>query len=105
MDENDEKLLNDNGWVVECRSPFKIRTKDGGSFASGQGAWMVVYGLKDDNQPSPIYFVLRRANCGTFNMQTGEVGTDIIGVTTDEEYAKSKESVFCYYEPVILLDK
>lgn len=52
----------------------------------------------------PIYFVLRKANCGTYNALKGKMDTDIIGITTDEEYAKSKQSVFCYYEPVILLE-
>ena len=102
MDEKDKKLLNDNGWEVECHSPFEIRTKDG-SFASGQGAWMVLHWLRYQNDPSPTYFVLRRVNSGTIG--DGKTHTDIIGVTTDEEYAKSKNSVFCYYEPVILLDR
>jgi len=53
--------------------------------------------------PSPTYFVLRRANCGTID-KDGRADSDIIGVTINEEYAKSKQSVFCYYEPVILLD-
>ena len=104
MNEEDEKLLNDNGWEVTCHSPFEINTKDG-SFASGEAAYMVLDALKDENKPSPTYFVLRRANSGTFNGETGKFDTDIIGVTTDEEYAKSKNSVFCYYEPVILLDR
>jgi len=34
----DEKLLEDNGWIVECESPFEIRHKDGGAFASGFAA-------------------------------------------------------------------
>lgn len=99
VDENDEKLLNDNGWEVESYSPFEIRTKDGGSFASGQGAYMVLYGIQDDIKPSPTYFLLRKGGCRSVDQ------SDIIGITTDEDYAKSKKSVFCYYEPIISLDR
>jgi hypothetical protein len=102
MDLNDEKLLNDNGWEVECYTPFEIRTKDG-SFASGEAAWMVLHWLREQNASSPTYFVLRKSGCGVSG--DGKIHTDIIGVTTDEVYAKSKNSVFCYYEPVILLDR
>ena len=102
MNEQDVKLLNDNGWTVECESPFEISTKEG-SFASGEAAYMVLHALEDENKPSPPYFVLRKSGCGT--IVNGVHSSDIIGVTTDEEYAKSKNSVFCYYEPTILLDR
>lgn len=46
------------------------------------------------------YFVIRRYNSGTISLVTGEKDTDIIGLTTDEEYAKSRRSVFCDYEEV-----
>lgn len=101
MKDEDEKFLNENGWTVDCWSPFEIRTKDG-SFAAGEAAYAVLSELKREHEPSPTYFVLRKANCGTF--VDGKFLTDIIGVTTNEEYAKSKQSIFCYYEPVILLD-
>ena len=42
---NDIKLLEENGWIVECESPFEIRTKDG-SFASGEAAQIVLDDLK-----------------------------------------------------------
>lgn len=51
------------------------------------------------------YFVLRRAHCGTFDMNTGKMDTDIIGITDDEEFAKSQVSVFCYYEKVKFLKR
>lgn len=35
-----QKLLERNGWTVECESPFEIRHKDG-SFAKGQAADIV----------------------------------------------------------------
>ncbi len=41
------------------------------------------------------YFIIRRYNCGSSNQTT-----DIIGLTTNEEYAKSRQSVFCGYEEV-----
>jgi len=51
------------------------------------------------------YFVLRRAHCGTLNLETGKMDTDIIGITDDEEFAKSQVSVFCYYEKVRFLER
>lgn len=47
---------------------------------------------------SKRYFIIRRYNCGT-SADT----TDILGLTTDEEYAKSRQSVFCGYEEVKLI--
>jgi len=52
---------------------------------------------------SKRYFLIRRYNCGTYNPQTQKMDTDIIGITTDEEYAKSRQSVFCGYEEVWML--
>jgi len=45
--EEDMKLLEANGWEVECESPFEIRTKDG-SFASGEAAYIVLNDLKSE---------------------------------------------------------
>jgi len=45
--QDDFALLNDNGWIIECESPFEIRHSDG-SFASGQGARAVLDELKYD---------------------------------------------------------
>lgn len=47
MNVRDEKMLELNGWHVECYSPFEIRHEDG-SFATGQAAHMVVANLWDD---------------------------------------------------------
>lgn len=44
--DDDMKLLEDNGWVVECESPFEIRSEDGCSFAKGQAAYSVLGDLK-----------------------------------------------------------
>lgn len=46
MNEEDIKLLEDNGWIVECYSPFEIRYHDGGAFASGLAANIVLDDLK-----------------------------------------------------------
>ena len=43
--EDNYRILEENGWEVECESPFKIRTKDG-SFASGEAANIVLSILK-----------------------------------------------------------
>lgn len=41
MKESDKKLLEENGWTIECESPFEIRHTDG-SFATEQAAWIVL---------------------------------------------------------------
>lgn len=44
----DIKLLEDNGWVMECYSPFELRHEDG-SFATGKAADLVLESLKDED--------------------------------------------------------
>ncbi|MHA1170353.1 MAG: hypothetical protein ACTSRU_21200 [Candidatus Hodarchaeales archaeon] len=46
--EEDIKLLEANGWEVECESPFEIRYEDGGAFASGLAAQIVLDDLKHE---------------------------------------------------------
>ena len=46
--ENDIELLEENGWVVECESPFEIRYEDGGAFATGLAAQIVLDDLKHE---------------------------------------------------------
>lgn len=46
MNEEDIKLLENDDWVVVCESPFEIRHKDGGAFASGCAAQIVLDDLK-----------------------------------------------------------
>jgi len=48
MNEEDIKLLEDNEWVVECESPFEIRHEDGGAFASGCAADIILWDLKHE---------------------------------------------------------
>lgn len=103
MNINDIELLEKYGWVVECESPFEIRDKDG-NFASGIAADIVLDFYREQDSPPPTYFVLRRYNCGAMNWETGKMDTDIIGITSNEDYAKERRSVFCNYEPVISLD-
>ena len=45
--EKDIELLEENGWEVECQSPFEIRTKDN-SFASSEAAYIVLNNLKSE---------------------------------------------------------
>jgi len=47
---------------------------------------------------SERYFIIRKYNCCTTDDKT-----DIIGLTNDEEYAKSLRSVFCDYEEVKII--
>lgn len=66
MDMDKEELLQKNGWVVECESPFEIRHKDG-SFASLNAAKMVVEQLRSDE--SDFYVKLTeklRSDCGYY---------------------------------------
>jgi len=42
-----KEILEDNGWIIECESPFEIRHEDG-SFATGQAANIVLYFLKPE---------------------------------------------------------
>lgn len=44
--EEDEKILEKNGWTLECESPFEIRHEDG-SFATGQAARLVMERLRE----------------------------------------------------------
>lgn len=43
-----EKLLERNGFTLECQSPFEIRHEETNSFASGIAADMVVEFLKEN---------------------------------------------------------
>ena len=47
---------------------------------------------------SKRYFIIRRYNCGT-SADT----TNILGLTTDENCAKSMKSVLCGYEEVKMI--
>ena len=47
MNKDDIELLKNNGWTVECESPFEIRHVDG-SFATGQAAEAILDGLKEN---------------------------------------------------------
>lgn len=46
MLKEDEELLEKDDWEVECESPFEIRQKDGGAFASGYAADIILNRLK-----------------------------------------------------------
>jgi ribA/ribD-fused uncharacterized protein len=43
---SDEDYLKEEGWVVECESPFEIRHNESGSFASGHAAYAVIRDIK-----------------------------------------------------------
>jgi len=46
--EEDVRLLEENDWEVECWSPFEIRYEDGGSFASGLAARIILDDIKHE---------------------------------------------------------
>lgn len=65
----DEKLLWENDWIVECQSPFEIRHKDGGAFASGFAAQIVRDSYKEeleaDKPKYTIVYIIKASK--TFN--------------------------------------
>lgn len=44
--EEDNVILEMNGWQVECQSPFEIRSTDGYSFATNEAAYIVLFYLR-----------------------------------------------------------
>lgn len=51
MKPSEEKLLEENGWTVECYSPFEIRHYDG-SFATMSAAYSVLDELRYESRSS-----------------------------------------------------
>lgn len=48
MNEKDRKLLEFNGWIVECESPFEIRRSKTESFATNEAAKLILNSLKTE---------------------------------------------------------
>ena len=46
MRESDIKLLEENGWIVVCESPFELEDGDGAGTATGSGADFILEMLK-----------------------------------------------------------
>jgi len=46
MDKNDIKILEDNGWIVVCESPFEIENESGDCMANGEAAQFILSALK-----------------------------------------------------------
>jgi len=51
----DKEILEQNGWFIECKSPFEIRHTDG-SFATGHAANIILESLRDDFNPAKTIF-------------------------------------------------
>jgi len=51
-----EDLLKENGWIIECESPFEIRHKDG-SFASMNAAYSVAEKLRLSSVMSSVLLI------------------------------------------------
>jgi len=47
MCEDDKKILEENGYSVDCESPFEISNENGDQ-ATGECAWIVLQYLKMD---------------------------------------------------------
>ena len=57
---NKEEILEDNGWIIECESPFEIRHEDG-SFATGQASNIVLdYLNQNKDEDSDLEEVLKK---------------------------------------------
>lgn len=102
MIQDDINLLHNEGWEIEREYPFELFHPETNSFARGLAASHVLNDLRRKYEKGKTYFVLRKANCGTVIGDKPQ--TDIIGITSNEETAKERISIFCYYEPVISLD-
>ncbi len=49
----DKEILEQNGWFIECQSPFEIRHIDG-DVATGQAARIVVDSLEKEFNPNKV---------------------------------------------------
>jgi hypothetical protein len=94
MNEEDIKLLNDNGWMVECHSPFEIRNSEFESFASGYAADLVLNSLKSEAEKEKKYIAdltirfcqkYNRAN-KTYNKTTSLMDFGCLGTKTPEQF-------------------
>ena len=56
MEKRDFELLEQNGWIVECESPFNIRHVESGSYASDIAADMVLGQYQRENQGRPTKY-------------------------------------------------
>lgn len=56
MTDNDRRILEEDGWTVDCESPFEISDADGNR-ATGRAAQYVLEFLKDTSE-------LEWCNCG-----------------------------------------
>lgn len=54
MTQDDETLLEREGWVVECQSPFEIRHTESGSFATGLAAKLVLQAVREEQELAPL---------------------------------------------------
>ena len=62
MDKKEIKLLERNGWIIECESPFEIRHEDG-SFATMFAAVTVLEELqREDNEANKTIKSLEELN-------------------------------------------
>ena len=53
MDKRDQKLLEDDGWTIDCESPFEISDKDGNR-ATGRAADYVLSHLDTEASIGPV---------------------------------------------------
>lgn len=56
--DEDIEFLERNDWIVECQSPFEIRSKDGYSFARGQAAYMILDQLREEQKRLKTLIIL-----------------------------------------------
>ena len=85
--EEDLKVLEDNGWELECESPFEISTKDG-SFASGEAAYIVLSSLKYE----------RDSEVDKFEYKKEIISQELDIEALNEEGINGWELVYGYYD-------
>jgi len=92
MSEIDIILLEDNGWVVECESPFEISHSETESFAKGYAAQLVLDSLKneaDTERRTIVDLAIRFCSSynktnNTYNKITSLMDFGCLGKTTPE---------------------
>jgi hypothetical protein len=103
MTKEQEKLLERNGWTVECESPLEISTEDG-SFARGEAVFCVIHSLETEEAKEEFtklnamhdiiingqpYRVPRRLSYGGVLALLGYPVTDIVSMTYHSRTSKA----------------
>ena len=97
--EDQKYLLEYNGWVVECESPFEIRHEESGSFATGLAAKMIATQLEQEKHGDCALITIRDDNTsneelyGLYYLVKDAIETRTSAdIVVDEEFDKKAAS-------------